>query len=311
MSLAFVFPGQGSQSPGMLVGLAADFSVVEDTFSQASDVLGYDLWKLVQEGPEDELNQTDKTQPALLAAGIAVWRVWEREHGPRPSVLAGHSLGEYTALVCANVFTFEDAISLVADRGRYMQESVSADEGAMAAILGLDDETVISDCARAAENEVVEAVNFNSPGQIVIAGNRKAVSRASDLAKQSGAKKVILLPVSVPSHCQLMRPAAERLRQRLSLVNFSIPDIPVIQNADVSDSSEPDVIRDGLVRQLYNPVRWVETINKMADRGVDDLIECGPGKVLTGLNKRINKKMKAMPVFDTTSLQNTLTQLNT
>jgi len=295
----------------MLVGLAADFSVVEDTFSQASDVLGYDLWKLVQEGPEDELNQTDKTQPALLAAGIAVWRVWEREHGPRPSVLAGHSLGEYTALVCANVFTFEDAISLVADRGRYMQESVSADEGAMAAILGLDDETVISDCARAAENEVVEAVNFNSPGQIVIAGNRKAVSRASDLAKQSGAKKVILLPVSVPSHCQLMRPAAERLRQRLSLVNFSIPDIPVIQNADVSDSSEPDVIRDGLVRQLYNPVRWVETINKMADRGVDDLIECGPGKVLTGLNKRINKKMKAMPVFDTTSLQNTLTQLNT
>ena len=302
MSLAFVFPGQGSQSMGMLAELAAAYPVVGQSFAEASEALGYDLWKLVQEGPEEELNKTHITQPALLAAGIAVWRVWQEKGGASPVVMAGHSLGEYTALVAAGAMPFTDAVALVADRGKFMQEAVPAGEGAMAAILGLDDAVVIELCEKAAEGQVVSAVNFNSPGQVVIAGAAAAVDRACELAKAAGAKRALKLAVSAPSHCALMKPAAERLAERLQGIEISVPAIPVINNADVASAESAEAIRDALVRQLYSPVRWGETIQKMAADGVDSLIECGPGKVLVGLNKRIVKEMNAAAVFDTATL---------
>lgn len=308
MSLAFVFPGQGSQSEGMLSALAAEFSEVEATFREASEVLGYDLWDIVQNGPADKLNSTDITQPAMLAAGVAVWRVWQAKGGAQPTVLAGHSLGEYTALVCGDSLAFTDAIKLVAERGRLMQEAVPAGTGAMAAVLGLDDDVVRQACSDAAAGEVLEAVNFNSPGQVVVAGNKAAVERAVDLAKERGAKRALLLPVSVPSHCALMQPAADQLATVLKDVAIQAPTIPVINNADVASPSEPDAIRDALVRQLYSPVRWVETIQKMTSDGVDCLIECGPGKVLVGLNKRIERKMAAQAVFDPDSLSAALAE---
>lgn len=308
MSLAFVFPGQGSQSERMLNTLAADFSEVEATYREASEVLGYDLWDIVQNGPADKLNSTDITQPAMLAAGVAVWRVWQAKGGTQPIVLAGHSLGEYTALVCGGSLAFTDAIKLVAERGRLMQEAVPAGTGAMAAVLGLEDDAVRQACADAAAGEVLEAVNFNSPGQVVVAGNKSAVERVVDLAKERGAKRALLLPVSVPSHCALMQPAADQLAIVLKDVAIQAPSIPVINNADVASPTEPDAIRDALVRQLYSPVRWVETIQKMAADGVDRLIECGPGKVLVGLNKRIERKMAAQAVFDPDSLSAALTE---
>ena len=284
MSLAFVFPGQGSQSEGMLSALAADFGEVEETFREASEVLGYDLWDIVQNGPAEKLNSTDITQPAMLAAGVAVWRVWQTKAGAQPTVLAGHSLGEYTALVCAGSLAFTDAIKLVAERGRLMQQAVPAGTGAMAAVLGLDDDAVRQACRDAADGEVLEAVNFNSPGQVVVAGHKAAVERVVDLAKERGAKRALVLPVSVPSHCALMKPAADQLATVLQDVAIQAPTIPVINNADVASPNKPDAIRDALVRQLYSPVRWVETIQKMAGDGVDHLVECGPGKVLAGLN---------------------------
>ena len=302
MSLAFVFPGQGSQSEGMLSALAAEFSEVEATYREAAEVLGYDLWDIVQNGPADKLNSTDITQPAMLAAGVAVWRVWQAKGGPQPAVLAGHSLGEYTALVCAGSLAFTDAINLVAERGRLMQAAVPAGTGAMAAVLGLEDDAVRQACSDAAAGEVLEAVNFNSPGQVVVAGNKAAVERVVALAKERGAKRALLLPVSVPSHCALMQPAAEQLATILKDVAIQAPGIPVINNADVATPSEPDAIRDALVRQLYSPVRWVETIQKMATDGVDRLLECGPGKVLVGLNKRIERNMAAQAVLDPDSL---------
>jgi len=308
MSLAFVFPGQGSQSEGMLSALAAEFSEVEATFREASEVLGYDLWDIVQNGPADKLNSTDITQPAMLAAGVAVWRVWQAKGGAQPTVLAGHSLGEYTALVCGGSLPFTDAIKLVAERGRLMQKAVPAGTGAMAAVLGLDDDVVRQACSDAAAGEVLEAVNFNSPGQVVVAGNKAAVERVVDLAKERGAKRALLLPVSVPSHCALMQPAADQLATVLKDVAIQAPTIPVINNADVASPSEPDAIRDALVRQLYSPVRWVETIQKMTSDGVDRLIECGPGKVLVGLNKRIERKMAAQAVFDPDSLSAALAE---
>lgn len=306
MSLAFVFPGQGSQSVGMLADMAEVHPQVKQTFGSASEVLGYDLWKLVQEGPADELNQTHITQPAMLSAGVAVWRIWQEKGGAAPAIMAGHSLGEYSALVCAGSMTFEDAVGVVADRGRFMQQAVPAGEGAMAAILGLEDEKVVELCAKAAEGEVVSAVNFNSPGQVVVAGSSNAVQRAVELAKENGAKRALLLPVSVPSHCALMRPAAEQLSARLKDITISAPTIPVLNNVDVTASSDPDAIRDALARQLYSPVRWVETIQKMASEGVDNLVECGPGKVLVGLNKRIDRNMAASALFDAASLEQTL-----
>lgn len=302
MSLAFVFPGQGSQSEGMLSALAAEFSEVEATYREAAEVLGYDLWDIVQNGPADKLNSTDITQPAMLAAGVAVWRVWQAKGGAQPAVLAGHSLGEYTALVCAGSLAFTDAIKLVAERGRLMQAAVPAGTGAMAAVLGLEDDAVRQACSDAAAGEVLEAVNFNSPGQVVVAGNKAAVERVVALAKERGAKRALLLPVSVPSHCALMQPAAEQLATILKDVAIQAPGIPVINNADVATPSEPDAIRDALVRQLYSPVRWVETIQKMATDGVDRLLECGPGKVLVGLNKRIERNMAAQAVLDPDSL---------
>jgi len=309
MRHAFVFPGQGSQSVGMLADLGAAFPIVKQTFEQASEVLSYDLWKLSQEGPEETLNQTDKTQPALLAAGVAVWRVWQQQGGSEPIFMAGHSFGEYSALVCAKALQFTDGVSLAQDRGRFMQTAVPEGEGAMAALLGLDDAKVIEICQQAAQEEIVSAVNFNAPGQIVIAGHTAAVKRATEQAKAAGAKRAILLQVSVPAHSQLMLPAAEKMAERLAKVTITPPSIPVIHNVDVTQKSEAADIRSALTAQLYNPVRWVETIEKMVAEGVTSLFECGPGKVLTGLNKRIVRKMTAKPIMDTKTLEQALEAL--
>ncbi|SCZ58942.1 ACP S-malonyltransferase [Thiohalomonas denitrificans] len=302
MSLAFVFPGQGSQAIGMLGELAADHPRVSETFAVASQVLGYDLWQIVAEGPADKLNQTHITQPAMLAAGVATWRVWKAEGGADPAMMAGHSLGEYSALVCSGSLDFEQAVSLVADRGRFMQEAVPAGVGAMAAILGLEDDKVIDVCRQAAQDKVVAAVNFNSPGQVVVAGHIGAVERAVGLAKEAGAKRAMLLPVSVPSHCELMMPAAVRMKERLAGVDIKPPAIPVINNTDVAAPSDPNAIRDALVRQLHSPVHWVESVRRMIDDGADVLVECGPGKVLTGLTKRIERRMTALPLYDSETL---------
>src|SRR3569623_59268 len=294
MPFAFIFPGQGSQSVGMLAALAEAYPEVQATFATASAVLGYDLWTLVQNGPQEELNRTDKTQPAMLAAGVAVWRVWQRRGGAQPAHMAGHSLGEYTALVCAGALALEQAVAAVAERGRYMQEAVPAGQGAMAAILGLDDAAVLAACEAAAQGEVVSAVNFTAPGQVVIAGASAAVARAVELAKQAGAKRAVVLPVSVPSHCSLLRPAAERLAAHLEQLDFRAPAIPVINNVDVAATQAPRAIREALVRQLENPVRWEETIQSLAQCGVRAAVECGPGKVLSGLNKRIAREKTAL-----------------
>jgi [acyl-carrier-protein] S-malonyltransferase len=304
--LAFVFPGQGSQAVGMLADLARVYPVVQETFKEASAVLNYDLWQLVQQGPEAELNRTDRTQPAMLAAGVAVWRVWNSNGGAVPEILAGHSLGEYTALVCAGALAYTDAIRLVADRGRFMQEAVPQGQGAMAAILGLEDERVIAVCKQAGQGEVVTAVNFNSPGQVVIAGATAAVERAVALAREAGAKRAVTLPVSVPSHCALMKPAAENMRRVLAQTTMQKPVLPVLHNADVASYPEVEKIRDALVRQLYSPVRWVETVQAMEKRGVNIVIECGPGKVLAGLNKRSGRDLVTLSVFDPDTLEEAL-----
>ena len=301
-TLAIVFPGQGSQSVGMLAELAAENSQVIDTFELASDVLGYDLWQLVQDGPADELNETDKTQPAMLAAGVAVWRLWQAGGGAQPALMAGHSLGEYTALVCAGALDFQDAVSLVAERGRCMQSAVPAGTGAMAALLGLDDAAVLGVCEQAAEGEIVSAVNFNSPGQVVIAGQTEAVQRAMVLAKESGAKRAVQLPVSVPSHCALMQPAAEAFATHLGEASITTPSIRVIQNVDALLHDDPGQIRENLNKQLYSPVQWVRSVQAMREQGVTRIVEAGPGKVLTGLCKRIDKSITAAAVFDQASL---------
>ena len=305
MKSAFVFPGQGSQSVGMLADLAAEYALVKETFAEASDALGYDLWHLVSEGPEDQLNQTDKTQPAMLTAGIAVWRVWQSVATTKPDYFAGHSLGEYTALVAANALDFADAVKLVEMRGRYMQEAVPAGEGAMAAILGLEDQVVRELCADAAANGVVEAVNYNSPGQVVIAGSANAVKHAIEIATEKGAKRALLLPVSVPSHCALMKPAAQQLTDALNNIRVQLPTTPVIHNASVTVATDAAQIKQLLAEQLFSPVRWVETIQWFAAQDVSNIVECGPGKVLAGLNKRIDKSLNAMPLFDSATLQKT------
>lgn len=311
MSLAFVFPGQGSQAIGMLNELAVQYPLVKATYDEASSALGYDLWDIVQQGPEEKLNSTEITQPAMLAAGVACWRVWQDRHGELPIVMAGHSLGEYTALVCAGSLQFADAIKLVNARGKYMQQAVPPGTGAMAAILGLEDAAVKDVCAQAAQSSIVQAVNFNSPGQVVIAGHKDAVERATLLAKEKGAKRAVLLPVSVPSHCELMRPAAQQLRRDLEKITVHKPVIAVVNNVDVAQPDDPALIRDALTRQLYQPVRWVEIIQQMAKHGVSHLVECGPGKVLTGLNKRIEKTLAVYAIHDVESLTTALQSINT
>ncbi|MCG3729834.1 ACP S-malonyltransferase [Vibrio cincinnatiensis] len=299
---AIVFPGQGSQAVGMLAELGQQYDVVTQTFAQASEVLGYDLWALIQNGPVEDLNQTFRTQPALLAASVAIWRVWQSLELKQPEYFAGHSLGEYSALVCAGVIDFQQAIKLVELRGQLMQEAVPAGTGAMYAIIGLDDDAIANACQQAAQGQVVSPVNFNSPGQVVIAGQKEAVERAGVLCKEAGAKRALPLPVSVPSHCALMKPAAEKLALALANLEFNTPNIPVINNVDVIAETDPEKIKDALVRQLYSPVRWTEAVQKMSDAGVEKLFEVGPGKVLTGLTKRIVKTLDAAAVNDLASL---------
>lgn len=305
--IGFIFPGQGSQSVGMLADLAATHAVVRDTFTEASDVLGYDLFDLVMNGPAEELGKTFKTQPALLTASVALYRLWCQETAARPVVMAGHSLGEYSALTCAGAIEFKDAVNLVRLRGEFMQNAVPAGTGAMAAVIGLADDVIVSACAEAAGSEaagseVCSAVNFNSPGQVVIAGSAQAVERASEILKAKGAKRVLPLAVSVPSHCALMKPAALALKEELAKISVKTPAIPVINNVDVVAATDAASICDALVRQLYSPVRWVETVQKMAADGVDTMIEMGPNKVLTGLVKRIEKSVSVQPCNDVASL---------
>jgi len=304
MSLAFVFPGQGSQSVGMLAELGAADPVVKATFAEASDVLGYDLWALCQDGPEADLGSTERTQPAMLAAGVATWRAWINRGGPRPVAMAGHSLGEYTALVCSDAMDFRTAIDVVRFRGQVMQQAVPLGQGAMAAILGLEDADLAAACSEAARGEVVEPVNFNAPGQTVIAGNASAVARAIEAAKARGAKRAVLLPVSVPSHSSLMRGAAERLAEKLATVEVRLPNVPAVYTVDVKTHASPAGIRQALKEQLFKPVRWAETVRAMLAGGADTFIECGPGKVLTSLNRRIERKpeLKMLALEDTASI---------
>jgi [acyl-carrier-protein] S-malonyltransferase len=306
-SLGIVFPGQGSQSVGMLKDIALEYHEIKETFDDASSALGYDLGQLVLHGPAEELDKTVHTQPALLTASYAIWRILKTKNNIQPALLAGHSLGEYTALVCANAIRFADAVCLVAARGQYMQDAAPIGVGALGAIIGLDDESVKTICAKAKiGNEVISPANFNSPAQIVIAGHTKAVERALILAKEAGAKLAKLLPVSVPSHCILMKPAAESLAKSLEKITIQTPTIPVLSNVDVKAYDSPEAIRDGLTRQLFMPVRWVETIQSFANAGVTHIVECGPGKVLTGLNKRIDSNLQLSNTADLPSLQSLL-----
>ncbi len=291
--LAFVFPGQGSQSVAMLSEFAGN-SIIENTFTEASEALGYDLWQLVSEGPAEKLNQTHFTQPALLTASVALWRVWLSMSEVKPDVMAGHSLGEYSALVCAGVVSLSDAVKLVKKRGELMQASVPAGTGAMAAVIGLADSEIIKACELAQQGEVVSAVNFNSPGQVVIAGQKAAVERAGQICKDAGAKRVLPLPVSVPSHCALMSDAATKLAEELNKISFSSPKINIINNVDVVKEQSEDAIKAALVRQLYSPVRWSETVTQIVSDGITKVIEVGPGKVLQGLNKRIDKSISSV-----------------
>ena len=306
---AFIFPGQGSQSVGMLQDFAAAYPIVAYTFAEASSALGYDLWSVTQNRPESELNRTEVTQPALLSAAVAIWRIWLQAGGRKPDYLAGHSLGEYMALVCAGVIPFSEVVLLVRDRGRYMQDAVPAGTGGMAAILGLDSASIEKLCAEAAGAEVVSAVNYNSPEQTVIAGDVAAVNRAVELCKAAGAKRAIVLPVSVPSHCALMKPAAARLEQRLQQMTFASPEIPVLHNVDTEISSSAEAIKAALVSQLHQPVRWVDTINRLAALQCGTVIESGPGKVLTGFTKRINRDLVALAISDKSTLEQTIKEI--
>jgi len=308
MNFAFLFPGQGSQSVGMMQGFG-DQPVIRDTFAEASGVLGQDLWRMITE-PNEDLNQTANTQPLMLTAGVAVWRAWLEAGGAQPSVMAGHSLGEYTALVAAGALEFSAALPLVRYRAEVMQGAVAEGVGAMAAILGLDDEAVRAVCAESAQGEVLEAVNFNSPGQVVIAGHKSAVERGMEAAKAKGAKRALILPVSVPSHCALMKPAADKLAAYLESVAVSAPQIPVLHNADVQAYSDAQSIKNALVCQLYSPVRWVETVQAIAAQGIAHAAECGPGKVLAGLNKRIVADMTCFALTGIEAVSEAKNQLN-
>jgi len=311
MKFAFVFPGQGSQSVGMMKGYA-DFPIVHETFTEASDILSHDFWAMVNNGPADSLNLTINTQPLMLMSGIAVYRAWESLGGPRPTFIAGHSLGEYTALVISEVMTFHDALSMVRFRGEVMQQAVPEGTGKMAAILGLDDDTIRTVCTEVTNDssgESLEPANFNSPGQVVIAGHKNAVLRGIELAKEKGAKLAVLLPISVPSHCSLMASAAEKMQCRLEMLMLRTPRIPVVHNADVQQHMNTSAIKNILVQQLCIPVRWTETIHAFAAAGITHVAECGPGKVLTGLNMRIDKNLQNLALTDGAALRQTINVL--
>jgi [acyl-carrier-protein] S-malonyltransferase len=301
MKFAFVFPGQGSQSLGMMAAYG-DHAVLRDTFSEASGALGFDLWDMVANGPGEALNQTVNTQPVMLTAGVAVYRLWHAQGGAAPALMAGHSLGEYTALTCAGALAFGEALKLVRLRAEAMQSAVPEGVGAMAAVLGLDDAAIRAVCAEAAQGEVLEAVNYNSPGQVVIAGHKAAVDRGCALAKEKGAKRALPLPVSVPSHCALMQPAAEKLRAALAEMSVMSPSVPVIHNADVTTHTDPEAIKDVLARQLFSPVRWVESMQAIQAQGIELIAECGPGRILAGLNKRILDNVPTLALNDATSV---------
>jgi [acyl-carrier-protein] S-malonyltransferase len=308
MAFALIFPGQGSQSVGMMATYGAS-KLIRETFAEASEALGEDLWQMVAEGPAERLALTVNTQPLMLTAGVAVYRAWQAAGGPEPALLAGHSLGEYSALVAAGALSFADAVPLVRFRAQAMQEAVPAGEGAMAALLGLDVDEVRAACAEAAQGEVVEAANLNAPGQIVIAGARAAVERAIECATTRGAKRAVLLPVSAPFHCALMKPAAERLRERLATVEIVRPKIGVLNNVDVAVCEDPEKIRDALVRQAFSPVRWIEIVTEMASRGLSHVIECGPGKVLAAMTRRISKNVGGGSLHDAASLEQSIVEM--
>ena len=308
-NLAFVFPGQGSQKIGMLAGLAAANTLVEQTFGEASEVLGYDCWDLLQNGEDDAINLTERTQPILLAASVAIWRLWQQQGGPNPAAMAGHSLGEWSALVCAGAVEFADAVNIVRARGAFMQQAVPVGVGAMAAIMGIDDQIVIDACSEAAEGQVVAAVNFNAPGQVVIAGDADAVARATAICKNGGAKRAVELPVSAPFHTSLMRPAADNLAELVEATTFSAPQIKIIHNVNAQSEADPQTIKGLMLEQIYKPVFWVDCVNGLAAGGAEMLIECGPGRVLNGLSKRIDRNLKSLSTDDVDSLENALTSV--
>jgi len=309
-NLAFVFPGQGSQKVGMLAEVAERLDIVAQTFDEASSVLGYDLWKLVQEGPQDALNLTERTQPALLTSSVALWRAWCQSGGARPSLMAGHSLGEFSALVCAGSLDFQDAVRLVRQRGAYMQSAVPVGVGAMAAVMGLDDDNIAAACKEAAQGEVVEAVNYNSPGQVVIAGHSEAVKRAAEACRARGAKRAVPLPVSAPFHTSLMRPAGERLANDVAGLLLREPEIPVLQNVHAASETDPQRIAALLVEQIHSPVQWVKTVHNLVNSGVSTVIECGPGKVLSGLCKRIERGLDCLALETPADFDSALAVLN-
>ena len=293
-NLAFVFPGQGSQKIGMLAELAEQNPIIEKTFSEASGVLGYDMWQLIQQGEQDEINLTQRTQPIILTCSVAIYRLWNEQQGTVPSQMAGHSLGEWSALVCANVIDFTDGLRIVEARGKYMQQAVPVGQGAMAAIIGLDDQAILNACSEASSLGVVDAVNFNAPGQVVIAGSNNAVERAMEICKSAGAKRALSLPVSAPFHTSLMKPAADNLAEMVNAVTFRAPEVPIMHNVHAKNENDPAVIKALMLEQIYSPVKWVDCVKQLKASGASTLVECGPGKVLSGLAKRIDRELIAL-----------------
>jgi [acyl-carrier-protein] S-malonyltransferase len=293
-NLAFVFPGQGSQKIGMLADLAEHNPIIEKTFSEASEVLGYDMWHLIQKGAQEDINLTERTQPILLTCSVAIWRLWNEKKGPMPSQMAGHSLGEWSALVCANVIDFADGLKIVEARGKYMQQAVPVGQGAMAAIIGLEDQAILDACSEASSLGVVDAVNFNAPGQVVIAGSNDAVEQAMEICKSAGAKRALPLPVSAPFHTSLMKPAADNLAEMVNAVTFRAPEVPIMHNVHANNENDPQVIKMLMLEQIYSPVKWVDCVKQLKKSGASTLIECGPGKVLSGLSKRIDRELIAL-----------------
>lgn len=293
-NLAFVFPGQGSQKIGMLADLAEQNPIIEKTFSEASDVLGYDMWQLIQQGAQEDINLTQRTQPILLTCSVAIWRLWNEKQGAVPSQMAGHSLGEWSALVCANVIDFADGLRIVEARGKYMQQAVPVGQGAMAAIIGLDDQAILDACTEARDLGVVDAVNFNAPGQVVIAGSNDAVERAMEICKSAGAKRALPLPVSAPFHTSLMKPAADNLADMVNAVSFRAPEVPIMHNVHAKNEHDPEAIKALMLEQIYSPVKWVDCVKQLKESGINTIVECGPGKVLSGLCKRIDRDLTSV-----------------